>query len=557
MQTPQRVIKSTFQRLSQLTPTARLLIGSLMVCLVLALFLVAVFAGRASMVPLGLSSTLPAEARARAISFIEQRGIAYEDLGGDVAVPVDQKYTILSQLTQEQVIAGDQINFETLVKEVSPFLSREQNRTRFLIAKMNVLARVISEIEGVERATVVIDQATGSGAIGRAHVPPSASVTVTPGLGRLPQTKVDAIARLVAGAQAGLAIENVQVIDARTGQARRAHSEGEYGAYRHLELQQNTEKIVRQRIADALAYIPGVKVTVNVMVNSLDKTTTTHSYEDPKVGPVSETTSLRSSTRGEPSAEPGVQPNVGATLASAVTGQSSLSDERNEASMIPAFGEKDSRVRDPGGYARKINATIGVPRSYFLMVFRQQQGDPEAEPDDATLKSMVAAEEAKIQKQVVPLIDTEANDGATAGTVVVSMIPDFAIAGMGTVTPGGAGGSESGGLSGIAGDGLVKYISLGGLALLSVAMMLMMVRRATVREELPTVQELVGLPPALQGADAELIGEASEAEPALEGREVDEETIRRQQMLEQIHDMVNSAPDEAASLLRRWIRSEE
>jgi len=105
-------------------------------------------------------------------------------------------------------------------------------------------------------------------------------------------------------------------------------------------------------------------------------------------------------------------------------------------------------------------------------------------------------------------------------------------------------------------DSLVKYISLGGLAALSLTMMFMMVRKAGVRQELPSASELVGIPPALQAAESDLVGEADEAAPALEGLELDDAEIRRSQMLEQITDMIKSTPDEAAMLMRRWMRAD-
>jgi hypothetical protein len=43
-----------------------------------------------------------------------------------------------------------------------------------------------------------------------------------------------------------------------------------------------------------------------------------------------------------------------------------------------------------------------------------------------------------------------------------------------------------------------------------------MVRKASVREELPTASELVGIPRPLPAAESDLVGEADEASPALE-----------------------------------------
>jgi hypothetical protein len=236
-----------------------------------------------------------------------------------------------------------------------------------------------------------------------------------------------------------------------------------------------------------------------------------------------------------------------------------MTDERSESRTVPVFGKDERQIKDGKGYPLQINASIGVPRSYFVRLFQEREGKPDAQPDAATIDMLVQTETEKIKNHVTPLIDTGAMEGATAGTVNVSIIPDFAMAvlpGSPTTGPGnGSAGAESIGGS-LVGDGLVKYVSLGGLAILSLTMMFMMVRKASVREALPTAQELVGIPPALAAADGDLVGEADEASPALEGVELNDDAIRRSQMLDQITDMITKTPDDAANLLRRWMKAE-
>ncbi len=89
-----------------------------------------------------------------------------------------------------------------------------------------------------------------------------------------------------------------------------------------------------------------------------------------------------------------------------------------------------------------------------------------------------------------------------------------------------------------------------------VAMMFLMVRKANVREELPSAEELVGIPPALAIDDSELVGEADETATPLEGMEVDEVSLKQHQLLDQINEMVKSEPDDAAALLRKWIKTD-
>ena len=104
-------------------------------------------------------------------------------------------------------------------------------------------------------------------------------------------------------------------------------------------------------------------------------------------------------------------------------------------------------------------------------------------------------------------------------------------------------------------EGSVRSIGLGALALVSLLFMFMIVRRASHEEEMPTAEELVGIPPALTDENLDLVGEADESVAAMEGVEIDEKSVRRQQMLEQINELAMSSSDEAASLLRKWIKS--
>jgi flagellar biosynthesis/type III secretory pathway M-ring protein FliF/YscJ len=87
-------------------------------------------------------------------------------------------------------------------------------------------------------------------------------------------------------------------------------------------------------------------------------------------------------------------------------------------------------------------------------------------------------------------------------------------------------------------------------------MMLMMVKKASKREEEPTAEELVGLPPALEG-DADIVGEADEGETAMAGIEMDDSEMQSQKVLEQVGEVVQAKPAEVAKLVARWINVEE
>lgn len=552
-----KTIQTLMQQLRGFSATAKMLIAALMVILVMGLILVSSYAGRPDLVPLGLRGNLSAETRTRAINYLDGRGVRWAEGDGDLLVPPQQKYAVLAQLTERQLITADQIDFNSILQEDSPFTDQRTKSKRFLVAKMNVVARMISEMSAFERASVVIDQPQRSG-IGTRHVEPTASVTVQTAAEPLTQVQADAIARVVAGSHAALRVDQVTVVDARTSRAFKARSDEELSSDEYYDRKVAAERHAKKTIEDALSVkIPGVVVAVNATMDVTEVVRRTTGYEDPKQGLMEESVSERTSTSRTGGGEPGVLPNTAANLAAAGGGGESTSATESAVSMVPAFPTEESQIRDPKGYAMQINASVLVPKSYFVNLYRDEQGDEEAEPDASTLATLVQTETGEIKELVEALTDTGPVDGAVAGTVVVSMFHDLTAAGLGTLGgPGGGSAGSGGGIGGgLVSERLIKSAGLGALALLSLLLMFMMVRKAAGREEeMPTAEELVGIPPALAQTDSDVVGEASESIAAMEGVEIGEDDLRRQQMLKQINEMAVDTPTEAANLLRKWIR---
>lgn len=560
MNPAQRKLQSVGTQLKGLPVTAKMLIFALMVILTLSLFLVAQLSGRPSMVPLPLS--LDVDTRTAVLAHLERSAVPYEERNGRLMVPVDQKYSVLAQLATSEVVTGSNLDFSKIIEDESPFLTREQNRKRWLVGKMNLLSSLITQFSDIQRATVVIDRPETAG-FGRTHLTPTASVSVTPrGEGLSPRT-IEAIANLVAGAQPGMKLEDVRVIDTKSGTSHAARSEDQLAASNHMEVKQTAEQHVKSQIEALLAPIPGVIVEVNVMPDTRDVLQELRGFEEPKVGPLSSdrrTIEQRSQSTG---AEPGIRSNIGADIASGSASGSQLTDESSRERTESVFPWDARRITDKKGNALKINATILVPRSYFVRMYRIDRNDPEAVPDQVSLDPLVTSETARIKSMVEPLIDTAPYTGALAGTVVVSMIPDMiAVAAVGAAPgmPSGGGRATVAPPDGLVAapfdGGLLKYLLLTGLSLLSLALMFMMVRKAGAQSQLPSAEEIVGVPPPLPTDQSEIVGEAVESAPAMEGVELDEHALRHKQMLGQISDMVKQNPDEVANLLRRWIRVE-
>jgi flagellar biosynthesis/type III secretory pathway M-ring protein FliF/YscJ len=96
-----------------------------------------------------------------------------------------------------------------------------------------------------------------------------------------------------------------------------------------------------------------------------------------------------------------------------------------------------------------------------------------------------------------------------------------------------------------------KEIGVGALAIISLFMVAMMVRKSTPAPIIAAPLELKEAPALIGGED--IAGEAVEGNPMLDGMELDEDAIKAQQMVEQVSTMVKENPDAAANLVKRWL----
>jgi len=557
MQALQRTLQQIARQLGRLTVNAQLLIGSMIVILVMGLLLVSQYAGQAEMSPLGLPMT--AETRAAAVSYLENAGIAYEDRGSDIYVPAGRQFAVLGRLNEQQIVAAEEIDFNALIDlSANPFISSEQARRMWLTAKMNGLSAMIAARDDVRSARVIIDDPPGQPGIGRANIQSTATVTLVMQSGTtLNQDVADTIGSTIAGAHAGLKPQNVTVTAAGSARAFRPRTDEELGGGDYLEHKRETEVHYRRMIEDALRHIPGAVVTVNAVIENTHRTISANAVEDPKIGPRYSETEDYTASNASTGGEPAVRPNTGAAIAGGGGGGSQVSKSVSKEEVDSRFGNERKLIEDRTGYPLQINAIVGIPKSFFVRVYRAEQGDPQAEPDPATLSTIVQRETVRWQQDLEPLIRTEGLEGAVPGVIRVSMVHDFesatAQAGVGAAIAGGG----VGGLLGGEGGGMIKNVGLAALALVSLVMMFLMVRRASVREELPSASELVGVPPALEAAESQIVGEAEESTPALDGMELDERSFRTSQLLDQINQMVERDPNEAANLFRRWVATEE
>ena len=562
MQALRNTLELVRARLAGLPASAKLLAGSLLVIVALGLFLIAQWSATVTSVPFAVTAAAYEEAK----TFLANRGVTYEEINGRLMVPAERHAELLAGFAEQGGGDGAGIDFEGMIGLDSPFDTTRQSETKKLIALQNVLARTIGGFRNVKSATVFISPKPATPLGASRHVQ-TASVHVTMRAGGLTQEQVDSIAAMIAGTQAGLKPENVAVTDGTQNYRTTFGRAGAGGE--NLEQSLKIADAVQQRIATLLAAIDGVRIAVNPQVVTVERKRTKTEFRDGISVPISEQSQTSEMKGASQAREPGTVPNTGMQVMSSAGGGSQSTTERSENRYLSQIPGTQETELDPTGYATKIDVGVAIPWSYFVKVWKlrnpPQEGAEAKEPDEATLAPIRTEEIARITKLIEPLVATDAVEDAKPGTVAISWFYDFAdetpapsmAANIGEIVLGGGGGGGGGGGFSISGGGLIKPIGLGVLAIVSLFFMFNIAKKASVREQLPSAEELAGVPPMLESDGGDIIGEADEATPALEGMELDDDSLRRQQMLDQLNELASRDPEELSGILRRWMRNQD
>lgn len=560
------------RQLARLSAAHRVIIALLCVVIALTLFVVVQTAGRSEMVPL-----LPGEAapdQQRAIEWLAARGAKHKLRGdGAVLVPATERGSLFAQMAQAgQLPADKSLLFANLAESTSWTMTRDQQRQMSTFALQNELARWIGEFDGVKKASVFIDVPEPMG-LGSSFRKPTASVAVIAEPGRaIDQKLVDAIAHFVAGARSGLEAANVRVIDGATGKQRSASGDDDLLASTYLDYAGRVEGQLRDKILGLVAHIPGAVVAVTAQVDVTRASISIEKYLPSGQGTVSlpkRSMEEESSQKdAAPGGEAGLRSNVALDVTRGAGGGASTTKTSTEDEYDNRFGKRTESIVDPRGMPTFLAATINIPQSYVAAVIRGANaagvagghGGGDA-PTAEEIKARFDEEKAAIEAAVKPhLVARGPGDGGppVQGEVKVTLIPvDYTPAGgAGGAGAGFLGSGGGGGLGGVLAGGVVDTAILGVLAVMAVGLMAVMVKRAGQRVELPTPEELVGVPPALASA-SDLIGEADESHAPLAGIEVGDDDMKAANLLEQVRELVAKSPEDAARLVNRWVSQEE
>lgn len=426
-----------------------------------------------------LYAGLEGPAAGQVIAALDQRGLRFEVRGDAIFVEAPVRDATRMALAAEGMPANTAAGYE-LLDGLSGFGTTAQMfDAAYWRAKEGELARTIVASPHVRAARVHI--AHGAGQPFRRDRLLSASVTVTPAAGALPPQQAQALRFLVASAVAGLAPEDVAVIDATTGLVA-GEAAGASGTDRAADLRRNVERLLAARVG------PG-RAVVEVHVETVtDRETIVERRIDPDSRIALNTDSEERSTTSSDS------------RSNAVTVASNLPDGDASGGQGRAESrEQQTRARtafDVSHTSRELQRGPGATRRQTVAVLID--GVHEVGPDGT--RTWAPRPEAELEALRELVASAVGHDPARGDVITLRSLP-FEVVAVGGTAPG-AGWAERLGLD------VMGLIRLAALAIV-VLILALLVLRPLLRPPLP---ERPALPQPADGLSAD-----RRAGPALTG----------------------------------------
>ncbi len=541
------VLKTQIERIQQqlagLSVSQKMLTATLVAIMVMTLFWWARYAGEPEMVVL-LDMQMADVDLARIPDHLRAKGIPSKVVGKQIYVPADKHALALADLGYSRLLPKNTASaFDGILAKMNMFDSPDKQRAMWNEAKQARLSQIVSNFEGVADATVLIEAGMRRG-IGVNQLDPRATINISMMPGVKPTSHlVNAAADLVVGAQQGLKHSDVRVIiDAKP--YRPTVADGEFAASGAAQFEQQiaAEQYYANKIQQSLSFMPGVIVAVHCQVNNKITQTQTHTIDKDKFLQMLRTseTTLEETSTSEPSQmEAGAVSNTGLALEETPpAGPSSTAMvEQTRESYDNDWDREDRIIKDPGGDVTVLGASIRLPRSYCVQVYQSRYGRDKT-PDESALDAILQ-EEMETARNAVRTI-TQVPPENISVALYHDILPEEVTAPQ-TATAGLPMGLGS----------HAREIAIGGLAIISLFMVMMMVKKSSPAPVAAVPMDDSPTPQLPTGED--LAGEVGEGDPLLDGMELDEDAVRAQQMIGQVQNMVKENPDAAAQLVKRWL----
>ncbi len=468
-------------------------------------------------------------------------GLEAQIEGAKIRIPRGQESKYMAALAEAGALPaefGDYLN--RAVTSANYFGSRQQQEAALRVARQRELQNILNHLPGIEKSAVQIDEQMERGLHPKKLV--TASVNIVPKNSQpLDEARIRAIRCAVASSIAGLKPEGVTVVD--LGAARSypgtSSADGSSAGGDYAELKRRLEADWQEKIAAALAYIPGVLVRTNVELDrEIMNEETTRQFDGEAPGAARRPHQAKSLDAAIPLAISrlvGGKPNPPDIAKDPPRDVASQNSDAPAKSTSPAV---ERHIVREGRTPKRVTVSIAVPHSYYEEVWRKRNPAlaPYHRPDAVALAEIEAGEKQSIAAAVAALVP-QSNESGTAIAVTTFHPP----ARPRVINPA----PEDPLLAWLA-----EHWSVAGLFTLALACLLVLRSMlssgpAPAAKSSPHGNASVGQATSLLDEPG---GSQSAPPPAHIGR-----GLRGPVLRDELADMVRDDPDAAVGVLRSWI----
>jgi flagellar biosynthesis/type III secretory pathway M-ring protein FliF/YscJ len=561
-------LKSHFARLqqqfNQLSASQKMLTMSLMAIMIMTLLWWGRYAGQAEMEPV-LEQDFAPEDIARVTADLRSRGITYSVSGARILVPTDRKVEVLGSLIYQDMLPHDSATplLEMMNKSTSAFDPSSKTDMIANEGRQAYLAMIIHTFPQVRHAMVALAVPPHRSLDGPNS--PSATVNIQMKPGGKPDNRLaTAAADVIVGAISGMNRSNVHVIvDGVARPVAPSSTDDEGGsAVAYMDQVREGEKYYSDQITGVFGFVDGVMVHVNV----LPKTDSSESKENTfnakgavskEIESENEATSSGGANHagGDPGVNSNTAPNQGMSVNGSEGGASGSTMEKTHSKSSVFVPGTEVVKRSPSGSCTIQSASVAFPRSYFIKTYKIETQTDKA-PSATLLDPYITKQLDKFKAMVKGCLHVD-----TDSAIVVDTYTELQPLEAESPT------QMTSGVTMMLGSH-VREIALGALALMSLFMVPMIVRKSGSPAMLAgagiggagglgdgvaaaaTVDAMLAKAVAKANDVTQEVGEGGRT---LDGVEMDEESLRNQQVLEQVSTLVKDNPDAAANLIKRWM----
>ena len=397
-----------------MTPGARITAGLLLAVLIASLGLLLTFPASGPDVDLFSGASVSPSQITQIEAAFAQRGLNTYDIERNrIRVPRAQRDVYLAAVAEARALPPDfESAFDAALDNRSPFTSREERQMRLKLAKQKTLGLIISQMTGIESASVIYDVEENRHALNRQRTTTATAAVRPIGNEQLTESQVTSIRSLVAGAIAGLRPNQVTVADLN-GPTWHANPEGGGTAIEdpYIARKRMYEQEWEAKILNALAYVPGIRVTPNVELDRDRQRTQRRVQHEPRPVPIreDEQTTMRLHEGAGPGGRPGYAAQQANTPAQLATGRQGGSREEHEdtrrQTLSVTSGTEEEKV-SVGLTPQRVSVSVAIPSGYFDKIWRERnQGAGAAEgPEAAQLEQIRTEETSQIRRLVANLL---------------------------------------------------------------------------------------------------------------------------------------------------------